>query len=309
MFENYRQANSGLYIPGDEIPEEHIYSNYKESPSGLLVPGNYKKYPTGFDFFAGAGGFSLGVIRAGFEVVGALEISPDAAHTYMVNLGSFPIQIHFTSDKHREVLERYFERAFKKIMKDGQKEIDTTTSENWITLKSKRIDLYNNISGSGWIRSEALTGKHYPPVKNFFFGDITEVSGEWILERLGMKAGELDFVFGGPPCQGFTRLNSKRTPFDPRNSLVFEFARRIVEMKPKTIAMEEVPDFINFVTPDGIPVIDALCMILEEGGFGGFDAMRSSLLATSGVGFIKSNTGFRDTKIGKEKKKKRTAKK
>lgn len=41
------------------------------------------------DLFAGAGGFSLGAIRAGVEVVGALEINPKAAKTYSDNMPKY----------------------------------------------------------------------------------------------------------------------------------------------------------------------------------------------------------------------------
>jgi DNA (cytosine-5)-methyltransferase 1 len=41
------------------------------------------------DLFAGAGGFSLGAIRAGFDLVGALELSPHAAATYRQNIRQY----------------------------------------------------------------------------------------------------------------------------------------------------------------------------------------------------------------------------
>lgn len=36
-----------------------------------------------------------GIIQAGFEIVGANEFDPYAALTYMVNLGHYPMNIHF----------------------------------------------------------------------------------------------------------------------------------------------------------------------------------------------------------------------
>ena len=71
---------------------------------------------------------------------------------------------------------------------------------------------------------------------------------------------------------------------DPRNSLVFEFARLVCEMQPKTLIMEEVPAILNMVTPDGLPVVDTFCRILEDRGFGGYDAVRRNLYETSGSG-------------------------
>lgn len=273
--------------------------NWKVSDGGLLVPKKLKSYPTAFDFFAGCGGFSLGFIRAGYEVVGALEYDASAAHTYMTNLGSYPINIHYTSKKYQDILEKYFDKAFKKILKTGNKK----TLKGGVRTESNVIDLCDNVSGNGWIQSQRIhNGRNYPPVKNFFFGDICEVSGEWILERLGMEKGELDVVMGGPPCQGFTKVNRNRSPLDVRNNLVFEFARKIVEMEPTTFVMENVPDMVDMVTPEGIPVIDALTMILDEGGFGTFDALRASLLASSGCGIGKKSTTFKNKKVQKKQK-------
>lgn len=50
---------------------------------------------------------------------------------------------------------------------------------------------------------------------------------------------EIDVVFGGPPCQGFS-LIGKRSFDDPRNSLVFHFIRLVLELNPKYFVMENV---------------------------------------------------------------------
>ncbi len=65
---------------------------------------------------------------------------------------------------------------------------------------------------------------------------------------------------------------------------------------------ENVPDIINFITPDGIPVIDGLCMILADGGYGTFEAIRRSLLNNPGASMVKKNTstGRKDIKDNEE---------
>ena len=116
-------------------------------------------------------------------------------------------------------------------------------------------------------------------------GNMTANIGDWI-------------IIGSPPCQGFSTLG-KRNVLDPRNSLVFEYARFISEMKPKALAMENVPNIVNMVTPDGIPIMDEFCRILEDGGFGVTDALKKSLALTAGVGGAlrsASNCSFKKNK-------------
>lgn len=50
---------------------------------------------------------------------------------------------------------------------------------------------------------------------------------------------EIDVVFGGPPCQGFS-LIGQRSLNDPRNKLVLEFVRLVAELKAKTFVFENV---------------------------------------------------------------------
>jgi len=68
---------------------------------------------------------------------------------------------------------------------------------------------------------------------------ITEISGEEIRNLSAIGDREIDVVFGGPPCQGFS-LMGKRSLDDPRNSLIFHFLRLILELKPKFFVMENV---------------------------------------------------------------------
>ncbi|WRH65050.1 MAG: DNA cytosine methyltransferase [Planktothrix sp. GU0601_MAG3] len=51
---------------------------------------------------------------------------------------------------------------------------------------------------------------------------------------------EIDVVFGGPPCQGFS-LMGKRAFDDPRNSLMFHFIRLVDELQPRYFVLENVP--------------------------------------------------------------------
>ena len=54
-----------------------------------------------------------------------------------------------------------------------------------------------------------------------------------------------DLIIGGPPCQGFSTANPKRSFDDPRNQLFKEYARIIAEVKPKMFLMENVSGMVT----------------------------------------------------------------
>jgi len=60
--------------------------------------------------------------------------------------------------------------------------------------------------------------------------------------------------------------------------------RVVCEIHPRAFCMENVPAILDMLTKDGIPVIDALAMMAEEGGMGTFEALRRSLAESAGVG-------------------------
>lgn len=74
--------------------------------------------------------------------------------------------------------------------------------------------------------------------------DAIEARGDDLLERAGVRRGELDLFSGGPPCQGFSKQRRGAAAFDdPRNRLVLEFARLTNEMKPRAFLFENVAIF------------------------------------------------------------------
>lgn len=73
---------------------------------------------------------------------------------------------------------------------------------------------------------------------------IVGLSSAEILENAGLRAGEVDLVFGGPPCTPFSKsgywLEYKREGRDPDASLLDEFARVVREVEPRAVLMENV---------------------------------------------------------------------
>lgn len=212
-----------------------------------------RKRPTCFSLFSGCGGFDLGFKQAGFEVVGANEYDADASITYMMNLCSLPVHIHYIDgDADRERLDK----AVNKYVKRND--------------KGEIVEM--PFAGTGWISKhpEAF------PTKNFWFGDVRKLKGDDILDILNMDYGEIDCVIGGPPCQGFSYAG-KRNIADPRNNLVYEMGRIINELKPKTFVLENVPGLKTMMDPDGVLVLDKFAMILEEGDFGKWTTIKKAI--------------------------------
>ena len=65
------------------------------------------------------------------------------------------------------------------------------------------------------------------------------LSAEIIRDKAGIGDRQIDCVFGGPPCQGFSMIGH-RAMDDSRNKLVAEFVRLIEELSPRTFVFENV---------------------------------------------------------------------
>lgn len=77
--------------------------------------------------------------------------------------------------------------------------------------------------------------KNHPGVA--VFGDVRDANFAEIKE----KYGDIDVVIGGPPCQGFSNANrQKNHAISQNNSLVKQYIRAILELKPKAFVMENV---------------------------------------------------------------------
>lgn len=88
---------------------------------------------------------------------------------------------------------------------------------------------------------------------NTFFctEDISNLKGDFILKSISELEffnnnfdGKIDAIFGGPPCQGFSRAG-KRDKADPRNLLFREYLRVISEVKPNYVVMENVVGLLD----------------------------------------------------------------
>ena len=68
---------------------------------------------------------------------------------------------------------------------------------------------------------------------------VAEIDGEYVRSHSKIGKKDVDVVFGGAPCQGFSMIG-KRALDDPRNHLVYHFVRLVSELKPKYFVFENV---------------------------------------------------------------------
>ena len=88
------------------------------------------------------------------------------------------------------------------------------------------------------------------PNTYIFKEDIRKLSGEMILNKIGLKKGELDIFDGSPPCSSFSTIGAKEKMWGKvkkysdseqiTDDLFFEFARILKELQPKVFVCENV---------------------------------------------------------------------
>jgi len=85
--------------------------------------------------------------------------------------------------------------------------------------------------------------KNFPSAK-VLAADINEIDFEKLLVDLEINYGDLDFLIGGPPCQGFSTAGLRFWE-DPRNSLLKSYVKALDKIKPKWFLMENVEGLLT----------------------------------------------------------------
>ncbi|WP_336992475.1 DNA cytosine methyltransferase [Leucobacter sp. VD1] len=142
--------------------------------------------PLAVDLFAGAGGLSLGLEQAGYEIAAAVEYDPIHAAVHEFNF----------------------------------------------------------------------------PQGKTFCKDVSKITGKQIREESEIGDREIHLVAGGPPCQGISMIG-RRAIDDPRNSLLKEFIRVVLELKPRYFLMENVA---GLMVGDHRQLIDEVVDMVEASG-------------------------------------------
>ena len=96
--------------------------------------------------------------------------------------------------------------------------------------------------------------------------DLSELEPTALLDALGMMEGELDCLYGGPPCQGFSKnvVASRRSLEDPRNRLILRFLEFVSSLRPKFVLIENVAEMKNAY---GEAYTSQIIEIFEELGY------------------------------------------
>lgn len=91
-------------------------------------------------------------------------------------------------------------------------------------------------------RDEGLFGSSSTVVLE---ADLSLLSPDELLDTLGVQAGQIDVIVGGPPCQSFSTAGRRRSTSDPRGTLLWDFLRFVVALRPRFFLMENVRGLLS----------------------------------------------------------------
>lgn len=227
---------SSLYLPvADDAADRVLRRKLAERPQ-----------PVAIELFSGAGGFSLGVHEAGFDVVAAVEWAFWASVTYLTNLARPDCDLVFASPEDEKRCKSELAKAHTRARKKGGDQSSALSPDaNWF--------------GTGYRAATNMRGG----CQAFFFGDVRKIPGHQLVEASG-AGDEIDLLFGGPPCQGLSTANAKSCLEDPRNGLMWEFMRIVDELKPKAFLIENVP---RLLTVANGALFNAIAKLANKSGY------------------------------------------
>lgn len=75
--------------------------------------------------------------------------------------------------------------------------------------------------------------------------DITTVEPQSLLDQMGVQPGDVDLLFGGPPCQTFSAMGKRASLADDRGLLLFQMVRFAEVLQPRAVLIENVKGLLN----------------------------------------------------------------
>jgi len=122
----------------------------------------------------------------------------------------------------------------------------------------------------------ANVGRRLQPDRTAFSGslveqaDVASLSGARVLAQIGRRAGQVELLAGGPPCQSWSSAGLQRGFGDPRGQLMDHYIRLAKELGTRWLLLENVRGLLTARGPQGKPG-EALASIrrrlLHEAGF------------------------------------------
>ena len=189
------------------------------------------------ELFAGCGGLSLGLERAGVTLTLANELSPMAGETFAFNFlkedlnhkaekGINPTNVFWLSSNYGDLKSRLRENPF------------------------QYPSLGNGVSDMP-LDPALVEGK-------LIIGNIIHLNELLDANPSYLKAlktnfgkGEIDLVSGGPPCQSFSLAGLRKKDCD-KNTLPWEFAKFVASIQPKFVMLENVTGILRPFREDGV---------------------------------------------------------
>ncbi|WP_201295633.1 DNA cytosine methyltransferase [Sphingorhabdus sp. 109] len=89
------------------------------------------------------------------------------------------------------------------------------------------------------IRANAEKG-NFAGNPEVFCRDLFEISPTELMEKIGIRSGELDLLVGGPPCQSFSTAGRRQSVEDRRGTLLWRYLDFVEALRPKVFVMENV---------------------------------------------------------------------
>jgi len=162
--------------------------------------------------FSGQGGLDIGFEDAGYEILSAIEFNSHACQTMRDNrILANLTKAEFNSWFESKLTERHY--------------------KNW---NSESISLLKHRLLRGIGKSV-----HFKKT-NIIEADIRTVDAIDLRKHHKIKKGALDVVFGGPPCQPFSRSGKRLSVEDERGQLFTDFVRFVDAFRPRWFVLENV---------------------------------------------------------------------
>lgn len=184
------------------------------------------------ELFAGCGGLSLGMHKAGFEMLLANELSPMAAESFAYNFfgedfealsaeGKLPEKTVWLSSQYPDLKRRLRENPFQYPAYDS--------ADNQSQYPKDAMELRGKLVVGSIVELNKLI-------------EVSE-SYQSVLSS-GFGTGGVDLVSGGPPCQSFSMAGMRKKDCD-KNTLPWEFATFVKHVKPKVALLENVTGILR----------------------------------------------------------------